>query len=340
VRAKVLNITNFQAHKSLKVPLSFPIITIKGESDQGKSAILRALRFLCLNDLSGHDFITHGKKECSIALELKSGEIITRTKSKSENVYALGEKEFRNFSGGVPEPIAKLLGVSEINFQSQHDSPFWLSDTAGEVSRQLNAVIDLSVIDSALSNIAMDVRRANESIQTAEEKLSQDKRDLEAMAGSEARIQEFAKLEELSNIVDKRTRRVKNLRRIIDEIRENKAEILQEQAVEKGALLVVAREAYRQGVRVIELSSLIDEIKTAQAQAKAPPDFSDVESKWEKVQKFNDRYYGLKALLDNRILTALRHLKIQESVLKTYEEEFHEKVRGKACPICGNKIKS
>ena len=129
-----LHIKNFQVHTDLKIEFSPTITSIKGPTDSGKSSVLRALRWVCLNDMAGEAFIREGA--CSVLALLRIGDRkIGRGKGQIGNVYRLDDREFKAFGqGNVPQEIAQVLQLNEINFQGQHDAPFWFAETAGEVS--------------------------------------------------------------------------------------------------------------------------------------------------------------------------------------------------------------
>lgn len=155
-----LVIHNFQCHHKLVVDFDPQITTIMGQSDQGKSAVLRALRLVCFNAPSGTAFITHGEDECKIILKVDGHKII-RTRSKSINEYSLDGIIYKAFGqGNVPDDIERLLNVGDINWQRQHDPPFWFSLTPGQVSKELNTIINLGLIDDALAYVGSELRKA------------------------------------------------------------------------------------------------------------------------------------------------------------------------------------
>jgi hypothetical protein len=157
-------IQNFQAHEKLRVDFDPHVTTIVGSSDIGKSAIIRALRWVCQNFPQGVDFIREGSSGCTVKLLVDDYSVTRKRGVTGDNLYFLNDREFKAFGTGVPEPIVKLLNVNDVNFQGQHDSSFWLSLSAGEVSRQLNAVVDLSIIDTSLENINRRMRQASDQV--------------------------------------------------------------------------------------------------------------------------------------------------------------------------------
>lgn len=158
-----LTIRNFQAHRRLKIRLDKWVTTIVGPSDVGKSAVVRALRWLSLNRPQGMGFVRHGTKAASVTVRTH-GRTVRRTRGDASNTYTLGGKgkhlRLQAFGSGVPTEVQDLLKVSELNFQRQHDAPFWFSLSPGEVSKQLNDIINLRKIDTTLAHINARLRKS------------------------------------------------------------------------------------------------------------------------------------------------------------------------------------
>ena len=146
---KSLDIKNFQAHKELHLDLSKNIVTITGESDRGKSAILRSLIWLATNRPSGDDFIRYGANEC-VVKAIVDGHTIERVKGKKTNSYILDGVEYKALKTDVPEEIAKILNIDKNNIQQQFDPIFWFSQTPGEVGKNLNQIVNLEIIDNVM----------------------------------------------------------------------------------------------------------------------------------------------------------------------------------------------
>jgi chromosome segregation ATPase len=154
---ELIRLANFQRHSRFEMPLDPKITTIAGPSDVGKSSILRALRWVALNNPQGDSFVREGTKGTTVQVRV-DGHTITRKRGGSLNTYEVDGVELKAFGTGVPDRVAEVLRVTETNFQDQHDAAYWLSLSSGEVSRQLNAVVDLGVIDTAFSNIGTKIR--------------------------------------------------------------------------------------------------------------------------------------------------------------------------------------
>lgn len=156
-KLKQLVLKNFQRHKRLKIDIDPAITVIVGDSDTGKSAIIRALRLLCLNQPKGKAFISHGEKVSEVSVRI--GKVrIRRIRSASRNEYMVGMETLKAFNSEVPGPVRDLLQVSGLNFQQQHDSPFWFTLSPGALSKEINRLVDLEIIDSALKRIGAKKR--------------------------------------------------------------------------------------------------------------------------------------------------------------------------------------
>lgn len=175
-----LRVKNFQSHEKLEITFDPKITTIVGPTDVGKSAIIRALRWICLNRPRGDFFIKWGEKKVWASLLTDEGKI-SRDRSPSTNTYTAGKTELKAIGSDVPEQVFNILNVSDLNFQNQLDAAFWIAESAGEVSRQLNQIVDLSIVDRTLSNIQKHKNRVSSSIEVHKENRDKAKDELEKL---------------------------------------------------------------------------------------------------------------------------------------------------------------
>jgi DNA repair ATPase RecN len=159
-----LKLHNFQNHRNLEFPLS-QITTIIGESDTGKSAIVRSLQWLCLNSLQGDSFITHGKKKTYAQLDVDDYGTITRRRGSGVNGYVLADDEERNAIGrDVPPDIANILNIGEINIAAQHDPPFWFTLTPNQLTKELNSIADIAWLDRLMQASNANLRKVQSEL--------------------------------------------------------------------------------------------------------------------------------------------------------------------------------
>ena len=162
-----LEIFNFQSHGKSKLNFSEGVNVIVGASDSGKTALIRALRWVVWGRPTGDSIRSNWGGETSVALTTEDGTVL-RTKDKSDSyvLAAEGREEltFKAFGTTVPQEVNSLLNLSELNLQSQLDSPFLLSMSPGEVATFFNKVAKLETIDKGTSNVNSSIRELTSDI--------------------------------------------------------------------------------------------------------------------------------------------------------------------------------
>lgn len=166
-----LEIRNFQTHRKLVVNFDQSITCVVGSSDVGKSAVLRALRWLCLNKPNGSGFVKWGASRTRVRAWF-DGRVISRERWGGSSTYSLDGAEYKAFGATVPGLIQSVINISEMAFQGQHDAPFWLSLSPGQVSRELNAVVNLDLMDEALGRAGAELRRTRAAAEVSQERLA------------------------------------------------------------------------------------------------------------------------------------------------------------------------
>lgn len=217
-----ITLINFQGHKKLVIDLE-PCTTIIGPSDSGKSSIIRALRWVCLNKPSGIEFLRHGSKNVSVSLWV-DGTKVLRKRNTTNNIYSMlvdGEKEariYRSFVRGVPTDIEEVLRVSDYNFQSQHDSHFWFSLSPPQLSKELNKMVQLDQMDDAMQVMNLKTRRAKAEFEVSQDRLVAARKVKRKLAWVAMCSQDLAAVLKLEAKVTKRQRQVEELGSLVQEM--------------------------------------------------------------------------------------------------------------------------
>jgi DNA repair protein SbcC/Rad50 len=325
-----IRIKDFQAHKDFELSLDPSITTIQGNTDVGKSAILRALNWVCLNGLAGDSFIREGAKAASVSIVIGKNKI-TRTKGKGKNTYKLNANVFKSFSTSVPDTIATVLGVSDINFQGQFDSPFWFCDTAGSVSKQLNAIVDLKVIDSSLSWLASKVREAQKVEELRKDTLHTLRGELAALGNVKERIQHFNLLKATYERVQQFKEDSYKLEGVIQAIHNNSAAMLERKAKKLQSLYIRGKRAFSFTRQESSLNFLLNSFPS---EKKAPPTFEPIQKAYEAWKELAGSEEHLSSLLHGyKSRTAET-----QSTLKVALATFASKTKGQICPLCASPL--
>lgn len=278
--------------------LGKPISTLVGPTDAGKSAIIRALRWLCLNTDYDKSFIRRGAKAVSVTI-IVGKHRITRRRGKRDNAYYLdGKKYVAMGQGKVPEAISKILRTSPDHFAEQFDPPYWFLKSPGQVSKELNAVVDLSLIDEVQSIAAAKVRKANASVELSKERL------LEARA-EKKRLADNKQFSTDTNNVLRFLRQICDLTHFVSEMR----------------------------LAMLELDKTRENAEIARGIA---IDFKQLEQSYERLETARNDCLGLRHDLE-AIATAkgiLWQLKEKQTTIK----KKLKSLVGTKCPTCGTEI--
>ncbi len=294
-----LIIRNFQAHAKFILDFSPTVNCLVGKSDVGKSAVLRALRWLSLNKPQGEAFLREGQEHVSVRLKV-DGHDILRERGTGLNSYSFDGHRFQAFGHDVPPEIASLLNVSELTFARQHDSPYWLSLSPGQVSRELNAVVDLEVIDASLSFIASEVRSSRSEIEVSEKRLAQAEEERDRLAWVKEASESLLSLSTLEG-----------------RIRE---ELLKRSRIND--LLLEGERLTLEGDRLA--LGLLEGFLALQ--------------KGEEVLARAKEAENVRILLDNSIRLEEERCRLDES-LADVRKELEELIgEGKLCPLCGQEV--
>lgn len=205
---KSISIKNFRSYKDTFVKFHPGINAIIGENDAGKSNIRRALDWVINNNPAGDDIFPlywEGNPEVEIDIGNK---LVTRFRSKSENLYTLthadGDKEvFKSFGRGVPQIIKDHLNISFLNMSSQWDTFFLLDKSAADVAKHYNELVNLTVIDKAISNIASTLRKEKGTLKIEQELQTKKTEELKEFDWLPEADKELIALEKLNNYLKK-----------------------------------------------------------------------------------------------------------------------------------------
>jgi len=335
-----LDISDFQAHKHLVIDLDPGITTIVGSSDVGKSAILRALRWLATNKPGGEAFIRNGAEETRVKLTV-DGHTIARTRGKG-NTYHLDGTLLEAFSSSVPDEVTKILNLADINFQAQHDSPFWFSETAGEVSRQLNAIVNLGAIDQVLAWFGTQQRdlAAKERVLTGQLEVAKaDRERLKPIKEVDAALAELeAETSRISETLVRRTVLGDLVAAVMECGRRSESAL---KSLSAAKTVVLAGSAWAElDQKRIQLEILVKSLGELKARASRPvPNLAPLEARYKAWQ---DGLAARKPLAE--LVWQLKDLTDTAQVTREEAAELHQRLEkeleGKECPLCGQKIKT
>lgn len=171
---KHVEIKNFQSHEYTIVEFKDGLNTIIGESNSGKTSILRAIRWCLDNDPKGSDFITTGRDDCSVTIIFDDGTSITRkrTRTDSGEYEVLGKtiqpdgtvsrwtQTYKGFANNVPIEVANIHQMPKVNLtkdicthlnmMSQLGGPFLVTESPQVKAAIIGRLTGTQIIDLAI----------------------------------------------------------------------------------------------------------------------------------------------------------------------------------------------
>ncbi len=165
---KELELFNFQKHSHLKLNFSENTNVIIGNTDAGKSCIVRAIKWVFFNE--GKDVRKEGTKKTQVIVTLNNGAIIEKIRSASINLYKLtiGEevKEYNAIGKTIPEEVLKVLQVKPIevdneslilNISQQITLPFLFDKSGSFRAKLFNKLTGNDIIDNVFQELNKDL---------------------------------------------------------------------------------------------------------------------------------------------------------------------------------------
>ncbi|MCX7695845.1 MAG: AAA family ATPase [Caloramator sp.] len=192
---KSIEIENFQSHKYSKLDFSENLNVIVGPSDNGKSAIIRALKWCLFNEPKGSEFIRFDSNYCRVTLTLSDGVKIIRERTKTKNSYRLiknGEEfVFEGFGNDIPLEILEAHKIKKIkidkdndmclNLSEQLEGPFLLSQPNSFKSKAIGKIVGLNIIDEAIKDINKDINLIQSDTKVIKDNLSEINKKIDSL---------------------------------------------------------------------------------------------------------------------------------------------------------------
>ena len=172
-----ITIEQFQSHKKTVLELSKGLNVIWGPSDNGKSSIIRGIKWVVLNRPSGDEFRRHNTKNTTVTIK-SDNSIIQRIRTDTKNEYKIENTIFKALKSAVPEEVSSKLNISEINIQSQHEVYFLVDKSPGQRSKILNEVAGLEIMDKVLKKTNTDIRSINADIKATNKQILEDQTNI------------------------------------------------------------------------------------------------------------------------------------------------------------------
>jgi len=341
-----IHIKNFLSHKNSRVDFDPGVNSIVGNSDAGKSAIIKALDWVFNNNPSGDEFINwYAGKEPAIVEIGINGHKITRLKSKTKNLYQLDDEEpDRAFGVAVPEKIAKVININPASLHRQPDPAFLISQNSPTVAAYINKIANLEIMQKSVSEINLQVTRGSRGLKTLEFDLEEKRKEQKEFRWIDNAEGFLVGLKQQQTKINKLRTKITKIKGVVAQIKENQKRLCHYDWVkiainqlEACNALNKKRTAKIKAIKRVEAA--ITRVANAQEKLKKLPSLKNAKELKnllvlgynikQKTNKFN-------ALIDltEGIKNKQNQLKDREASLKKTEENFY-KLMPDICPLCG-----
>lgn len=227
---KRITLENFQSHKFTVIDFDDGLNAIVGPTDSGKTAILRAIKWVLYNEPQGDSFIRQGESQASVQILFSTGVTVKRYRSKSKNGYEITYADgtsttFEGFGSQVPQEVEEATKMPKItlrqgetrslNMAEQLEGPFLLTDNPSLKAAAIGKLVQADVIDYALGQVNLDLRNKKKEARDREEDLETLNKDLESYFYLEDLgkiIKDLEKIQENLNKNKEKLERLENLR--------------------------------------------------------------------------------------------------------------------------------
>lgn len=287
--AKVL-VENFQSHVRSELDFGQGLNVIIGPSDNGKSAVLRAMRWALYNEPRGSDFVRSGARECRVTVTMSDGAevvremLLTKSGAASRNRYVVrfpGEEPqvFEGFGSDVPAEVVRAHGMPQVlldsdkrvvlSFGAQLEGPFLMTESGSLRARAIGRLLGVHVVDAAVRNTQKDLRSVRTEVTRLEREV--ERYDAELTQYDDIPVQE-ARLEEAEALLTRAESLRLHLQKLealgLELARCEREEIMVEAQLgrlsELGAAEAALRQAeeqHRQGARLERLAGELQRVE-------------------------------------------------------------------------------
>lgn len=306
---KKLIIKNFQSHKLTVLKFSPEVNVIVGNSDSGKTSILRALNWVIHNRPSGTAFQSTWGGKTRVTIYTENG-FVSRIRSSTDNIYKMkrNRKMYRYTTPGqqVPKLIQKELNFDPVNIQRQFDAPFMLCLSPGERAKEFNKIVRLDIMDRVNVNLNRKLRNEKNTIETREEIVrALQRRRVDDLALEKIKLNTEKLKAKQFELKDLKTV-MKNLTKLIEEYQKLKDELGKAESKVKNIGLAEKE--------VRDLEKMMDDIFLLQQQ------LEDLETMTSQLKNLEEE----EKQKQNDIQIAIKRL---------------DSITPEICPICGKPIK-
>lgn len=354
-----IRLRNFQSHRDSELQFCEGINVIAGQSDSGKTAVLRAIDWVRLNRPRGTSIIHNGQKDAEVSILIpffRIGKVRSSTRNgyEIEHFREIEVEKFDVVGSDVPVEVSQLLNLDDLNIQRQLDPHFLLFDSPGQIAAQVFQSCNLDRGLSALDRMQNDLRQAQRDHRGKDSEITELEEKLQ-----HPYFQIIPKAEKLSQAaealllaISERTAKADRLDRTREELnRLDRAYLHLSSQIDKASPLIgqasqLERDISERTIQFRSLNSSHQELSAQRARLRSIPRLEKIDKLLEsaneihsKVTKREESISRLQALNRSLRLERSNQESIQSQIGRLDAQIKDAMKKTPICPTCGQEIR-
>lgn len=354
-----ITIQNFETHIDTRIDLHDGVNAFVGESDEGKSGIIRALKWNTQNRPQGdayrNDQLDPKKDKkvlCSVEVNYKNDGIVLRQRdniSQGINNYTINNgKPLKALRTDIPKEVQDVTQMKDFNIQVQHPTEqyFLLADKPGQVAKKFNKVSGLSIIDDTTSEINSKVRETNATLKVIKKEIEDRELQLKNMEWVPAATKQAKNLKIKKSKLKQRTHKIDKLNSLLEQLdyvdsKLEKFNNLDEALQELNYLEQLDNKIWAAAKQQKLISDPLDGLKTIDIQLKASNGIESALQDLKQLERLNYKISDYEVIIDKldyklkEIDVNKMHINKHNEIYNELEKEFNKRVESEVCPTCG-----
>jgi exonuclease SbcC len=301
---KHVEIKNFQSHEYTLIEFKDGLNTIIGESNSGKTSILRAIRWCFDNDPKGTDFITTGRDDCSVTVAFSDGTSITRKRTRNDSgtydvvgktvqpdgTVSKWTQTYKGFANNLPIEIANIHQMPKINLtkdicthlnmMSQLDGPFLVAESPQTKATIIGRLTGTQIIDLAIKDTNKNILNNSKTIKTYTQEKTDRENELFRYQYLPSYEQYIKGFEIIYNYCKSKADNVSNISGILDEFNTRNSHIIEannniskiQREVDTYKILLAIKEYMLNILNIIDMynkfNNILNNVKSLRKQVK------------------------------------------------------------------------
>lgn len=363
---KSISIKNFESHEDTTVHFSKGLNLLVGESNSGKSSIIRSAAAVVNNQWS-KEMVRNGCNSCKVKMETEHGWVECERGEKI-NIWKCFDgnsiQEYKKVGTNVPEQVTAILGMGERdrgdvkelpNFMFQLEKHYMLSEVDGKkatsnlVARMMDNAIGLGGMEDFIKDLSSDLLKDKKWLTEKSNEITELKSDIldEAIFNDYERI--VCEITKLYETFENNAKLLAGAKQMYDDYRKY-SELLREFSDKKDITDEIEKaygmiDKLNKSGKIISLLKKKNEIEQLVSVTNNIDSWDKINTFVKEIQEREEKILHAKGMLDDarkkwkkiNELTNIINEESKKSVILEHELESLKKQMG-VCPLCGAKL--